>query len=365
MARFELTISPDYVANWGFKEALREIYQNALDQQALDPTNIMTSSISSSSITIRSAKSALDKASLLLGHSDKKDDAQTIGQFGEGYKLALIVLLRLGLKVKIHNYAYKETWVPAFHHSSKYNTLLLAIDVTKYRLRTPPDADLTWIIEGFTKEQLIEWRSFNLVTNSNYESMDLKGRQVLTEERHKGHVYVSGLFVCKSTEDLRYGYNLWPKDVKLDRDRGMVDSFDLKWNLSQLWAKHSDTPFITNLISTCAPEVSYIQHAYSPSIKTHLLSQFKEANSPNAVPVISQAEVESLKQRGFTGATIIVSPVIHAIIGHEFNAIKKEHRAPTPHEIIEEFVDTHSPQMSQEAYDALLGILEQSKTWRL
>ena len=41
MKKFELSISPDYVADWGVIEAVRELFQNALDQQTINKNNKM------------------------------------------------------------------------------------------------------------------------------------------------------------------------------------------------------------------------------------------------------------------------------------------------------------------------------------
>lgn len=41
MTKFELTISTNYVPDWTYVEALRELFQNALDQQTENPANKM------------------------------------------------------------------------------------------------------------------------------------------------------------------------------------------------------------------------------------------------------------------------------------------------------------------------------------
>jgi hypothetical protein len=41
MSKYELTISPDYAANWSITDAMRELFQNALDQQTVNENNKM------------------------------------------------------------------------------------------------------------------------------------------------------------------------------------------------------------------------------------------------------------------------------------------------------------------------------------
>ena len=63
----------------------------------------------------------------MLGCSSKGSIDGMIGKFGEGYKLALIVLLRKGFKVDIIN--ADEEWKPRFANSEKFDTQVLTIDV--------------------------------------------------------------------------------------------------------------------------------------------------------------------------------------------------------------------------------------------
>ena len=41
VGKYELTISKNYVPDWGVKEAIRELFQNALDQEIVDSNNSM------------------------------------------------------------------------------------------------------------------------------------------------------------------------------------------------------------------------------------------------------------------------------------------------------------------------------------
>ena len=113
MSRYELSISMDYVSNWTYIEAIREIFQNALDEQTVNKDNKMFVEYDKDSCVLRicNKKGCLDKNSLLLGVSSKRDDSSTIGQHGEGYKIATVVLLRNGHNIKIYNYGKKEVWV--------------------------------------------------------------------------------------------------------------------------------------------------------------------------------------------------------------------------------------------------------------
>ena len=39
---YELTLTPDYVSDWTFNDAIRELIQNGTDQEALDKGNVFS-----------------------------------------------------------------------------------------------------------------------------------------------------------------------------------------------------------------------------------------------------------------------------------------------------------------------------------
>lgn len=91
MKTIELSLSPKYVSGWGVEEAVREILQNAIDQKA-DGAEVSVS-YDRETLSILTDGARLKTSTLLLGESGK-DDERYIGKYGEGYKLALLVLTR-------------------------------------------------------------------------------------------------------------------------------------------------------------------------------------------------------------------------------------------------------------------------------
>lgn len=107
MTTYNLNLNKNYCNHWGVWEAIREIIQNGLDQQTTNSDNQVSVDYNQNTkiLSISNKNSTLERKTLLLGASNKSEDKDTIGQFGEGYKIALLVLTKLGINVVIKNYA--------------------------------------------------------------------------------------------------------------------------------------------------------------------------------------------------------------------------------------------------------------------
>ena len=105
MRKYELSISADYVPEWGTTEAIREFFQNSIDEETRDPGNKMFFDYDEKEEVIRigNKHSDLDIKTLLFGVTTKNKDSSMIGNYGEGYKIATVVLLRLGKNIVLKN----------------------------------------------------------------------------------------------------------------------------------------------------------------------------------------------------------------------------------------------------------------------
>ena len=120
--KYELSISADYVPEWGVTEAVREFFQNAIDEQRRDSENSMFFDYDPKGQVIRigNRHSDLDIKTLLFGESTKRGKEEMIGSHGEGYKIATVVLLRTGKQVSFQNYCRREIWKPRLVKSRRY-----------------------------------------------------------------------------------------------------------------------------------------------------------------------------------------------------------------------------------------------------
>ena len=384
MNRYELSISENYVSNWGVVEAVREIFQNALDQETQFEDNKMFYNMGADHISIGNKSSRLNIESLLLGESSKRDDASTIGKFGEGYKLALLVLTRLGKKVKIYNYQAREVWEAKLRPSKRYNNVkTLVIEVQdKYIWQRVPNNDLTYVIDGLTVEERVAIALSNLHLQAPEEVIETERGRVLLDKKQAGRVYVRGLFVGEFS-DLKYGYDIKPQYLDLDRDRRSISHFDLTWTTSSMWKSIGGR----RLIDLCMQgdvisDVRYLPNApsgyydkssgYADAAEDAYLA-FKEEHGSRAFPVATQKDMESLKKRTKELNPIIVSSSMQTLLAvstkycEEWAGLPPEEEEQSPFSLLSDFYDkvTDSGNLSETEMDLLNTILEKSKKWRI
>jgi len=217
--RLELTIAPNYV-NWGVWESLRELLQNAFDGRSCGHEMTIDYDEGLETLTLTNDGASVVRGDLVLGKTDKRDDATLRGKFGEGMKLAWASLCRLGHTVKVTSGV--EVWVPKIAHSETYGVELLVVDVTTCE---PADA----VIVEVTGIEPSEWRNAReRVLELSPQSVDYVNAHwgsILTSSEHRKKLYANGFFVCELPEAI-FGYDLM--DVSLDRDRSIAHDWSLK-----------------------------------------------------------------------------------------------------------------------------------------
>jgi hypothetical protein len=122
--KLQTGISPNYIPGWDGAKALREIIQNYLDTlQEFKCRGRIT--WAKGYATVKDNGPGLEMKHFALGISEKSDTAK--GQFGEGLKLALLVLTREGREVEIQT--KNQVIRPEIVHDPNYKTDILVLDV--------------------------------------------------------------------------------------------------------------------------------------------------------------------------------------------------------------------------------------------
>lgn len=312
-SKYELTISSNYVKDWTYLEAVREFFQNAVDENSANSTHTMSYEYDKSSeiLTIENANCKLDVNTLLLGETSKSN-GDYIGSFGEGYKIGILVLLREGKSVTIHNAS--DLWTTRLVNSKRYNSVIPVIEVQKNYNRS--NKNLIVKIGNLSEDE------FNTITNNNLtvkekelnEELNIISTEygdLLTDESEKGRIYVGGLFVFEDFE-LKYGYNINPKYIQLNRDRNMISSFDLIWNTSRIIANAFENNLSELFKSLNCKDTNYIDSFIKTNSKEDL-SRFFAEKYGDRIPVSTQEEYNYFKDKGMN--PVIVKEKVKKIVG--------------------------------------------------
>lgn len=303
-SKFELTISVNYASNWGITEAVREFIQNARDEQVQNSDNKMFLKYDrdNQKFIVGNKNSVLNINSLLLGVTSKENSNDTIGQFGEGYKIATTVLLRLGKSVTFYNYAMNEIWTTKLVRSRRYGgELVPTFYVEKatglFKSRVIEDYSLIIEIEDIDDSEYEDIKESVLYLQDSYSKDKTPYGEILTDDKYKGKVFVSGLYVCTNS-NLNRGYNFNPDQIKLGRDRNITADFDIKWTASRMLShiNSKDSENLYKLSSTF--DGQYIPNFISSDIRMNMATRFIEENGNDAYPVSDQEEYDEASKAG-------------------------------------------------------------------
>lgn len=298
MRSYELSISPDYVPTWGVVEAVREFFQNAIDEETRDLDNKMFFSYDADEQIMRigNRHGKLDPKTLLFGYTEKNTQSNMLGNHGEGYKIATVVLLRLNKQVVFYNYGYKQVWRPRFVNSRKYGTKVPTFFVdTKYIWQKVPDNDLVIQITGITPEEYSQIVESNLHFRSDYDDCEdiihTDYGDILKEERYKNKIFVGGLYIQSDPRIKDIGLNFNADIVHLERDRSMVNGFDVQWYAARMIEQSKDSSLIESSLSDYIG--TYITYSgLSCNIGDGIAESFLKEHGYNAVPVSDEKDVK-------------------------------------------------------------------------
>lgn len=372
LSKFQLTLSTDYVPDWTCVEAVRELFQNALDNQTVNPENEMFWEYLAAENILRigNKTSVLTLDSLLLGFSTKRDDERTIGTHGEGYKIALMVLLREGKEVTIYNYGRGEVWRTRLVRSRKFNGVSvpeILVD-RKYRWLRKPSHDLIIEIRGISEEEYQAIVESNLHLQGELEGYSTENNSgfILTDPKYQGKIFVNGLFICHNT-NFRYGYDVNPKYIRLDRDRKLVDTIDLAFVTSRMWRYANQPKLVAQMLMADVLDVRYIKSLayYRPysderqidsDIQRELREEFKSSYGNNAVPVSDNYTLERVQRSKQDVRPVLVSKPVVEYLENDDEVASVEF-VPVKTRLMEWYEGVES-KLTEEEKDSFLAILE-------
>jgi len=361
MRIFQLTISPDYVQDWTSQDGIREFIQNAFDQESIDSENKAYIKASKGCLIIENNNSILQHSTLLLGGGDKSKDNTLIGGFGEGYKIALLVLIRLGFQIHIANYGMGELWEPEISHSFDFDTDILKIVCKPLKhgvnikkgvsvIITKAEFDFTEVLQTVS----LKHRSHIVISESpNYG-------QVLSSDTERGNVYIGGLFILNSDE-LSYGYNFNPGVLKIGRDRNITNTFDIKYYAGHYMFKNILPEFIDEFMKNLENKVPDLEYADKYSLPEQAKSILKKEYVDKVV-ISSESDKQILKDNGISASSaVVVSDTIKDFLWSEGTTTNtKPIKRKTLKDLLGEFIELEKDTLSTEHYKKLTSLLQRN-----
>ena len=242
---FSYGIARQYVKTrgWGVWQAYREIVQNALDEMQY-VWNIWPDVYPCFNIDTNSVVSDLGRGlsirHLLVGTSEKPEWSR--GRFGEGLKLALMVLLNLGVPVYIRSGStetgsreIRPTFVPVNIEGSPvevfcvcYKSIPENVTGTQVYIGDPTLCDRfrNNLVQGLP----IRCRAYTLMETET-SGMPTKWGHILDCDETRGKIYVRDIYVRDMIAF--FGYNLF--DVRLSESRDIASESDIRSGIEELW----------------------------------------------------------------------------------------------------------------------------------
>lgn len=350
---YELPLAKDYCKRWGLPEAVREVVQNAIDSQSPFEYELDEQA---GRLRVTSRHSTLEPRTLLLGTTSKADDKDAIGSFGEGYKIAMLVLARGGYGVTIHNGDVE--WRPEFRFSRRYGAEILCIVETAAPARSE---GLTFEIEGLGQGDGQRVRATCLQMQPDVgQVIEVPQGRILLER--PGKLYVGGLYVCETT--LKHGYDAKPAEIRLERDRQTVSSFDLAWLAKDMWFASGRWDEVARMIEAGVPDLEYAQHGTHELVKEACYRLFVEIH-PGKVAARNQAELDAMVKEGLQ-RVVIVREGFHSIVSGypHYTQRYASARVKSPAELLTAWLEAHKFHIHHDAKRDMLELIERASAWR-
>ncbi|MFF5019464.1 ATP-binding protein [Streptomyces sp. NPDC001165] len=322
--KLKYPMASDYVKDWTAKRALKELVSNAIDAS---PTYSVT--WSAGLLTIEDDGHGIPYAGLLFGGSTK--DSRHIGQFGEGKKLALLVLARdsqIGaVAVETVGYGFsaeledcdllKNIGAPGSTNGTRVLTLTFTESLRVRGTRITVECD-----QQLAEELLSEIRYLN---EANYIPPQITASIVL--DGQPGRIWVGGILV--TTDDrlvASYDLPLATAKAHQNRDRTIVSSRVLEQHIQAALAHCTNPEVLKRFVDHALNDGELAgPEAFFTSVTSYEVRQaFREIGQNrwpdgrvyhNARDLAQEAEL-GLQDRGWKCVTSGLNPTEHRALMH-------------------------------------------------
>jgi len=340
--KLNYNISNTYCSDWTEIEALREIVQNAIDSN-----RPYTCEFNDKIIKVTTEGATLEPRVFTIGVSEKADGA--IGKYGEGFKIAMLVLTRLELNPVIFFGKYAATGSFELNDFTGVKEFCINIEeVSDYSDDIVFICDVNHVDTDLLCERVTHFTEHPLpVIRNNVEVLYTK----------PGQIYVSGLWVCEDN-NLSYGYNFSPDSIELNRDRNMVNG--IHWTLGKYYAKQTDkAELVFKLLENDANDIANLQyHIHSnKELKAELARLFYNKYGDGAK--IGKPTVQYIGSSHTTFGYNSYSTFSKCGIEEQEQRIKPN----SPLGILTKFLEDNKKHMRRDLRNKFITLINQSKGW--
>lgn len=323
--KIELTIKVDYLQSWGAYEGVRELVQNGKDAETeFSAAFTVRHRKDTDTLVLENEGCTIPHEALLFGHTSKSSRSDTIGKFGEGLKLGMLALVRAGHEVKIRSGS--EVWVPKIERSEKFSADVLVVYIEKGR------AEKDRVQIEVSKISADDWSSMKdcfLFLTKSPDQIETNYGTLLLGDKFSGKLYVKGIFV-ESDPKYRQGYNFTGDNVSIDRDRKMIQRWDIEWRTREIWSNALRTK--PNLIAQFfellegdSSDLTGIDESSAQNFPKEVIAEactrFSNQHGATAVAVQNLAESQDIEHLGRRG--IIVNKPLRSVLQAQMGNAEK------------------------------------------
>jgi len=294
MTTYNMNLATSYVPSWGVWEVARELICNAIDA---DPENMAIEKNGQNEIRIRT-QSVPDIASLfVIGQGDKSIGGSTIGQFGEGAKMAALAATRMASREGLILRTPTQTITFDFIETLGTKTLHALVS----------EADNG---DGFTAE--IRLPGVSHIYAGKIEPNMAAGPHPKRQPIRMS-VFIKGVFINTIDKASVWDWNL--PDLETNRDRAMVSEWSTAWEIGK-WLENNITRSIAKEIIQHEGVIEADSLEYrtgSFKIKESFLKAFHDLYGPDAILAIGDESDQVAARQGYNIAVILDKNIRHVL----------------------------------------------------
>lgn len=357
MMKIDYMMTASYRKEWGVVDAIRELVQNCMDNSHCESTFEFRED---NSLKVTTYGYVLPSEVFALGES-QKENSHSRGGFGEGFKLALLVLTRGGNDPEL--YSGEDHIAPDFEPNAiGVDTFCMTFTNVGSCERAVAERnytnvqDTTFIINNLTSAEIGELKyKLPILADDPLPPVEFGDVNLIPDR--PGQIFVGGLYVCEDT-GFKYGYDFCPSVVTMGSDRQLADVRGLSWETSKYWANNTvgKEHKVLNMLTEGNQDVSSYNYHVSKRIAKLITEAFVER--------FGHVEI---KQMGSSlGYGMAVGGGLYSVMtmsGYAHVANKWEEPG-TPFKKLEEFLTENKKHMRSKPARNFIKLLEEAKQWQ-